>query len=685
MPTPTRRNFLGGTAAAAAAAGLATALPAVAAAAPARRRGGSLNDIEHVVILMQENRSVDHYYGTMRGVRGFGDAAALTFADGRTVFQQPDASRPDGGFLLPYHVDTAKVDGQDLSGNDHSWEGVHVQWAEGTNQGYVSETGEHSVAFFDTGDIPFHRALAQAFTFCDHYFCSIKGPTTPNRLFLWSGTIDPNGTAGGPAISNPADYIPVYNWTTYPERLQKAGVSWQVFANDEVGDGSGDDGWVGDYGDNPLWLFQAYHDALASTDPAVRQLAKRASLRKEWKPNSGKGHNPRHVLAQFLNACESGTLPAVSWIVAPYAYSEHPSARPVDGAAYTQTVLNAIWAQPDLWHRTVVLINYDEHDGFFDHVVSPTAPPGTPDEFVDELPVGLGPRVPMTVISPWSRGGWINSQVFDHTSVLRFLELWTGVREPNISAWRRRLCGDLSTCFDFSHFDARVPTLPDTAELRRQADRRESKLPVPTPPPPGQQVVPTAEPGTARARSLPYQPWANPSWNGGSLSIAMGNDGDQELQLQVYDLISNVPAQRIDVPGHQHRTAPVGVAAAYRIAVHGPNRFLRQFAGDIASRGIEITMALSGTPSDPRLSIIGQNATQHDVTVQITGITQIRRRMTLTPGSHSLVTDWTPTQHGWYDVTVRLLDDPTFERRFSGHLETGADSITGPQAAPARR
>jgi phospholipase C len=391
------------------------------------------------------------------------------------------------------------------------------------------------------------------------------------------------------------------------------------------------------------------------------------------------------VLAQFLAACETGTLPAVSWIVAPYAYSEHPSARPIDGAAYTQTVLNAIWAQPDLWRNTVVLLNYDEHDGFFDHVIAPTAPAGTPDEFVDHRPVGLGPRVPMTVVSPWSRGGWINSQVFDHTSVLRFLELWTGVREPNISAWRRRICGDLTTCLDFSHADLSVPTLPDTAALRRQADRRESKLPEPTPPPPGEQVFPTQEPGTAPARALPYQAWANASWHGGVLSVALGNDGEDALQLQVYDLLTRAPAHRVDVAAHQDRSATVAAPAEYRVAVHGPNRFLRYFAGDTRNRGIEISTTISGTPTDPRATITAHNSTLHDVTAEITGIASTTQAKLLTPGTHPIVENWKGAQRGWYDVIVRLRDDATYTRRFTGHLESGRGSVTGPQNNVARR
>ena len=655
---------MGGAAGAAAAASVFAALPDAKAVSP--RRKGRLDDVEHVVILMQENRSVDHYYGTMRGVRGFGDRAAL-----RGVFRQPDPARPDGGFLLPWHVDTSTVDGQDLGGHDHTWGGVHAQWDGGNLDGWIANTGEGAVTYFTRDDVPFQQALAAAFTFCDHYFCSIKGPTTPNRLFLWSGTIDPQGRAGGPAFFNPDDYLPVYNWTTYPERLQSAGISWQVYANDEVGDGGGEDGWVGDYGDNPLWLFQAYHDALASPDPAVRQLADRASLRTAWKPNSGLGHNVDHVLAQFIADCASGTLPAVSWVVAPFVYSEHPTARPVDGAAYTQGVLNALWANPALWERTVVFVNYDEHDGFYDHLIPPTAPPGTPDEFVLGLPVGLGPRVPMTVVSPWSRGGWINSQVFDHTSVLRFLELWTGVRESNISAWRREIAGDLMSCFDFARHDASIPVLPDTAALRKIADETESKLPTPTPPSPGQQVSPVPEPGTAAARALPYQPLANVTVSAGMATLALSNAGAAALQMQVYS--DPGEAQRVDVGPGAQTVVNVVIAGAYDIAVHGPNGFLRGAAGSSAPAGVEVAVTLRGHA----LGVTFSNATPEQVTARVSGVGHGIRTIKIRPGRSSIAVDPIARDHGWYDITVTLDEDGAYTRRFAGHVENGKPSVTG--------
>ncbi|HWL88378.1 MAG TPA: alkaline phosphatase family protein, partial [Polyangiaceae bacterium] len=404
---------------------------------PTNPRQGSLDDIEHVVILMQENRSFDHYFGTMSGVRGFSDRTALQLPSGRNVFYQPDFLRLfDGQYLLPFHVDTLKVNGQQLGDLPHGWDDQHNAVNDGANDGWVSAKGEMTMAYFTETDIPFYRALADAYTICDHYHCSVLGPTTPNRLHVFTGTIDAAGKYGSPVTSNPADYTASLSWPTYAERLQAAGVTWRVYANHEVGD-SAFHPYCGDYGDNPLWLFHAYHDALQ--DPARKELADRAAVfdSSQWQDDSGKGLDVTHVLAEFIQDCKTNKLPRVSWIVAPYGYSEHPSARPIDGQAYAQAVVDALSANSELWASTMLIINFDENDGFFDHVPPPIAPPNTPGEWVSGKAVGLGPRVPMMIISPWTRGGWVNSQVCDHTSVIRFLENWTGVVETNISNWRR--------------------------------------------------------------------------------------------------------------------------------------------------------------------------------------------------------------------------------------------------------
>jgi phospholipase C len=481
----------------------------------------------------------------------------------------------------------------------------------------------------------------------------------------------------------------VYHWTTYPERLQKAGISWQVYANDEVGDGT--DGYVGDYGDNPLWLFQAYHDALASTDPAVHQLADRASLRTAWLPDSGQGQHVDHVIAQFTADCASGNLPAVSWVVAPYAYCEHPAARPVDGEVYVQAVLNALWSNPKLAENTVVFINYDENDGFYDHVLPPVPPSGTANEFLPAsqpleggfpppfgplVPIGLGPRVPMTVISPWSRGGWVNSQVFDHTSVLRFLETWTGVQEPNISAWRRAVCGDLTGCFDFDNKNTTIPVLPDTAGLQAQANATQSKLPKPTPPASGTQTMPVQDPGSAPARPLPYQANANVAI-GSAVTVTMTNAGTQTVPLALYaHHLLSADSTPFDVaPGATaSTTVPLdAITSAYNVYLYGPNGFLRHATGApnhveatlTITSGLALQLDVANTSAQIRIALIRElNGTTHTVTLAANS----SQRLTFQPFAGD---------NGWYDLSVTVDGYPSYLRRFAGHLENGNPSVTG--------
>ncbi|MFI5783402.1 phosphocholine-specific phospholipase C [Nocardia sp. NPDC051570] len=685
--TANRRTVLGGLLAAGlvGAAGIPEDM-AIALAEPRRR--GTLDEVEHVVVLMQENRSFDHYYGTMAGVRGFADSAALRLpGKGDPVYRQPD-SGSSTGYLLPFHVDTTKVDGQDMGDLAHDWNTTHIAWANGAYNAWIPAKSPMTMGYFTDADVPFHRALANAFTLCDHYFCSLQGPTTPNRLYHWTGTIDPGGTAGGPATGNPADYNPVYHWTTYPERLQQAGISWQVFANDRVGDDTSGAPFLGDYGDNPLWLFQAYHDALNSDDPAVRQLAERANVTAGWQPaGDADGKNVDYVLEQFVTACKNNTLPQVSWVVAPYGYCEHPAARPVDGAAYTQRVLKALWDNPKLWESTVLLINYDENDGFFDHLVPPTAPPGAADEWLPlgqfaalpeqsaalgpKVPIGLGPRVPLTVISPWSRGGWVNSQVFDHTSVLRFLETWTGVAEPNISPWRRAVCGDLTSCFDFGKRDTSIPTLPDANELRRKADQTQTKLPKPAPPNSSSQTPPFQDPGHAKARPLPYQPLAWVETTANAVTVHYGNRGSAAVPFQTYPYqLKGAPArQTVVAPNAQGQEKFDG--GGYDLAVHAPNGFLVEAAGGPDTAPLAVSAALSGSADQPTLTVKIRNAGPVPATIAI----KDGSKVTVAPGASKDLP--IPTADGWYDVTLTLDGNKVWRRRFAGHLENGKPSRTG--------
>jgi phospholipase C len=177
----------------------------------------------------------------------------------------------------------------------------------------------------------------------------------------------------------------------------------------------------------------------------------------------------------FLADIKSGQLPAVSWMIPPIGYDEHPSSPPALGEWFTSQVLAALVAHPKVWSKTVLFHMYDENDGFFDHVPPPVAPHGTPGEYVTVSPlpddsdgmagpVGMGFRVPMLVLSPFSRGGHVASEVFDHTSQLRFLEERFGVKAPNISAWRRKHAGDLTSTLHPRKGDASVPKLPSTSK-----------------------------------------------------------------------------------------------------------------------------------------------------------------------------------------------------------------------------
>jgi phospholipase C len=671
MTGVSRRTLINAGAAMAGTLAASPVLPGSAAsAAPEHRRTGTIKDVKHVVILMQENRSFDHYYGSLGGVRGFADKQALRYPDGTNIFAQPDAHRTGDKVLLPFRMDTTRYDAQEAADLDHSWDGTHAAWNNGAWNRWVGVKGEETMGYFTRADLPWQYALADAYTVCDHYFCSIQGPTTPNRLFLWTGTVDPAGTAGGPSISNPDDYLPVYHWTTYPERLQQAGVSWQVYANTEIGEGD----WLGDYGDNPLWLFQAYHDAQKSADPAVRQLAERGSVT-PWQPDAGQGHSVDHVLSRFIGDCAAGNLPTVSWLVAPYRYSEHPQARPVDGAAYTQRVLRALWDNPHLWESTVVLLDFDENDGFFDHVPPPFPAAGTAAEYVDGKPVGLGPRVPMTVVSPWSRGRWVNSQVFDHTSVIRFLEVVTGVHEPNISAWRRAVCGDLTSCFDFATFDPSVPALPDVDALVAKADAEKTLPPVPAPAP-GAQPVPTQEPASRRRRTLPYQPNGNATVDHttGLVTVGLTNAGTATVSFAVHPDTTPFAATPVLVGPEQsgHYVWDTNTSdGGYDLTVHGPDGFVRSFAGTIVRSGRHdgavpaVTAQIDGSVLRLKLG----NAGHSGVRFTLTGDDFPQRAQTrYVGGGDTQTVDW-PARDGWYDVTVMASTGTRFAYRFAGHIE----------------
>ncbi len=461
-----RRSFLGGAlalGAGALAAGCSSS-STVAKAATTVPAGSDLGAVEHVVFLMQENRSFDHYFGSYKGVRGFDDHARGHLG----AFAQPfpgNLSRQPVGTQLPFHLDTATGLGSCTYDLNHSWRPQHQCRSHGAMDGFVTTHtsaqyegpvyGVQTMGYHTRADLPYHYALADAFTICDAYHCSIMGPTHPNRLMALSGTIDPDGRHGGPVlITNglPEAKFSV-NWTTVPELLEDKGVSWKTYSP------PGPLYRV----DNPNLLL--FSDAIL---PYFSQYSDPSSAlyQKAFVPT---------FPDDFTRDVQAGTLPSVSWVIPPLGYDEHPPAPPSLGAWYIDQVLQALIANPEVWAKTVLFVMYDENDGFFDHVAPPVAPPGTPGEYVTVQPLpataqgvsgplGLGFRVPMLVVSPFSRGGYVSSETFDHTSQIRFLEERFGIRADEISAWRRKAVGDLTTTLRTGSTDVTPPVLPSTAQ-----------------------------------------------------------------------------------------------------------------------------------------------------------------------------------------------------------------------------
>jgi phospholipase C len=423
---------------------------------------GSLADIKHVVLLMQENRSFDHYFGTLSGVRGFDDPNALKLPGGQSVFYQPDSENPNG-YLLPFHLDTRKSSAQKIPSTSHAWGVQHEAWNGGKMDQWLRAHrkadgvhGPYCMGYYNRADIPFQFALADAFTLCDAYHCSVMGPTWPNRMYWMTGTIDPDGHDGGPIIDN---VVPESGcgWTSYAERLEQAGISWKVYQQAD------------NYGCNVLESFKVFQHAAKSSPLYSRGMVRDPEGRFEYDATNDK-------------------LPAVSWIIPTSFQSEHPDYMPADGAAFVASKIDAIAANPEVWAKTLFILNYDENDGIFDHVAPPVPPAGAPHEFVHRLPIGGGFRVPCILISPWTTGGWVCSETFDHTSALQFLERFTGVHEPNISAWRRHAFGDFTSALKLNNASEPPPALPDTSGALRLAQYTSLRLPKPVLPSASQQA-----------------------------------------------------------------------------------------------------------------------------------------------------------------------------------------------------
>ncbi|MEU8979484.1 phosphocholine-specific phospholipase C [Streptomyces sp. NPDC048309] len=678
MPQVNRRRFLqlaGGTAA-------FTALSSSvqrAAALPAHHRSGTIDDVEHIVVLMQENRSFDHYFGSLRGVRGFGDPRPATTSGNKSVWYQSDGTKD----VLPFHPEADDLGLAFIQDLPHGWSDGHTAFNKGKYDKWVPAKSSTTMAYLTREDIPFHYALADAFTICDAYHCSFIGSTDPNRYYMWTGYTGNDGKGGGPVLGNDEAG---YGWTTYPERLEAAGVSWKIYQ--DVGDGldaNGSWGWIpdayrGNYGDNSLLYFNQYRNAKPG-DPLYDKARTGTDARK------GEG-----FFDQLKADVQGGKLPKISWIVAPEAFTEHPNWPANYGAWYISQVLDALTSDPEVWSRTALFVTYDENDGFFDHLVPPFPPQSAaqgkstvdvgPDLYQGDAsraagPYGLGQRVPMLVVSPWSKGGYVCSETLDHTSIIRFMERRFGVHEPNISPWRRAISGDLTAAFDFAHQDTKPVALPDTDGYQPPDHNRHPDY-VPTPP--ANPVLPKQERGSRPARPLTYAPLVDGSADtaAGKFTLTFGSGAKAGAAFLV------TSGNRTDGPWTYTTEAGKTVSdtwnsaysnGSYDLTAHGPNGFLRTFKGPGGTAGPEVTARHVG--SDVELTFTNKGS--GTVTLKVSnGYGGKPQSFKVRAGATVKHTVDLRASKRWYDLTVTSDADAGFLRRFAGHVENGLPGVSDP-------
>jgi phospholipase C len=464
-----RRELLTKIAAGGAGALLSLAGPVIEKAYGSGPCSGHLTDIEHIVLLMQENRSFDHYFGTLSGTEGFNTPSPLFQQKGWNP--QTQAVDP-AGVTIPYRFDTTRgplLDGECVNDPDHAWIAMHNSWNNGANDNWLgaqaqTRTAAHTpttMGYYTRQDIPVQHLLADAFTLCDHYHCSVLGPTLPNRLYWLSAGLGADGTQGGPELVSPStEPFRQFSWRIMPQNLSEAGVSWKVYRNKSLGPYLSS---VLDYGGFVSYFKQA-------GDPAS-DLARY-------------GLTPTYP-GDFAADVKANRLPAVSWVIPIVFDSEHPAFMPAAGALAVVNLIKTLMSNPAVWEKTTLIVSYDENGGFFDHVIPPTAPPGTPGEYVTvpdinavegsggiRGPIGLGFRVPCFIISPYSRGPLMVHDRFDHTSQLRLIETRFGVPVPNLTAWRRSVTGDMTSAFNFA-----VPPNPSPPNLDHPSLNMVSKYP----------------------------------------------------------------------------------------------------------------------------------------------------------------------------------------------------------------
>ncbi len=735
--------------------GLTTALKANIAKAleiPANNGTGTIQDVEHIIILMQENRPFDHHFGTLRGVRGFSDPRAVNInlplqsGTGTTpvpVFlQQAGAVNVAAGFAVPpnygnlggpadgvdvippFHVNPGSVSPGLTSlgltyfpGTDHSWAGSQASWNLGQWDMFPSQKGPIAMSYMTREDIPYHYALADAFTVGDAYFLSIMGPTNPNRCYLWTGCIGnvnylgaagTDGLGAGPITYNGLSVNNAYlAWERFPEVLQAARVSWKIYQDlagvpfsPDFGDGTSNS-FAGNFTDNSMLYFNQYFTAApgtplfdnAATGTGIINTIPSASASAEaWQAWA------ESLFDDFRSDVQNGKLPQVSWIVAPAGYCEHPDWPVNYGAWYISQIMDILVSNPEVFSKTVFIINYDEADGSFDHIVPPCVPESSgygastvsiENEIVTTSnpngPIGLGTRVPFLVISPWSKGGYVNSQVFDHTSVIQFIEKRFGVHENNISPWRRAVAGDLTSVFNFANPNAAPVRLPSTSGDLPPVNELGGGT-VNTFVPTLSEVtlgVPKQEKGIRPARALPYELDVHAAVNAlySTVSLTFINTGSAAAVFHVRSVNPADTARYYTVePGKTLSDAWNIVASSYSLSVYGPNGFVRYFNGSTGSSAAVLGVSSSyGVADGGSIGWKITNLTANDADVSVLDAYTGKLSAQHLQSGETFAGDLLLGQFfGWYDLIVTVAGDATFEYRLAGHVETGADSFSDP-------
>ena len=706
MTNRSRRHFLK---AATQSAGLAITLSAFppsirrALALPAIQTTGSIQDIQHIVILMLENRSFDHYFGTLRGVCGFGDRHPIPLPDGKNVWHQSDGTKP----IPPFRLDTRTTSALRISSTPHTFPDAQGAWSQGRMDSWPKFKTPISMGYYQRDDIPFQFALAEGFTLCDAHHCSVTTGTDPNRIVFWSGSnFDPekrrhgeNCTAADAEVNNlrcqVSGTLPTpgyeyhgsaFTWPSLPEILERAGISWRIYQDPN-------DNWTGLM--HGGLAFKSFREAQPGT------------------PLYDKGMSHWSV-EQLTQHARNDSLPQVSWILPPMLWSEHPApSSPLQGAEFTVKILDALTSNPEVWGKTALFLTFDENDGLFDHV-PPPAPPsfnidGTlagkstldltgqyfsdperkylhPDDRLSGTirPWGLGPRVPLYIISPWSRGGWVNSQVFDHTSLGQLLEKRFGITVPAISPWHRAISGDLTSAFDFSTPNHNpFPELPPVAHSAAviAAISRRPKPQLPDTPQPLFQ-----EPGIRRSRALPYELHVHASVNPTTHSPVLNfrNTGQTGVVFHVYDKLhlERIP-RRYTVESGKALTdewLPAPEDRRYDLWVYGPNGFVREFRGEI-NRGTPPALPeihLEYDIENTAVRLVTKNHTHQQTSLRLSAnaygpvIPDVFR---VAPGGSLSLPHSVIASHHWYDFTVT---GEFFEQRFAGRMESGQSNYTDP-------